>query len=110
MLTVMSVANWKYRLFKTYAKQYLKDREEMYAVRCDGYCPDDGSLLCLFMDCDIRKLNAFACYAKARQDKNRFVVVCFDWQKEVVNKVCGGACRTLAAKFEPFYQAIAKNL
>lgn len=106
MLSIMSIADWKKKLYLTYGKNYTKDHIESYSVKCDGYSPDNDTLLCMFMDCDVKKLDIFTSYAKAVQNKEKFTVMCFDWQKEVAIRTCGGACRILTTKFIPFYESV----
>ena len=109
MLSLMSRLNWKEDLYATYGKKYVKGHSETYSVRSDGYSPEEDSLLCLFLDCDVRKLDTFTSYAKAVQDKTKFTVICFDWQKDVVIRTCGGACRILTTQFDHYYREIQKT-
>ena len=109
MLTTMGIGEWKRKLYETYGKGFTRDRAETYSVRCDGYSPEKDTLLCLFMDCDVKKLDMFTSYAKAVGERDRFTVVCFDWQREVALKACGGACRILVTKFGPFYESMRRK-
>ncbi len=80
-----------------------------YDDRSVGYLPchaitDKGEYVYCFCIPDITGLQRFLKYAEADGDKNKFIVMGFDYQMELLAKGCAGRCRVMKTGFEKFYE------
>lgn len=107
MIEIMTIRDWEYKFKSLFLKNYEWRDVERTGIPCDGYTDDKYVLL--FCIPDLKKLRLFKTYAARIGDKNRFAVLCFDFQEEMVAKACGSHCRILKASFDKFYDIVKKG-
>lgn len=99
MVRVMTMPDWEYRL-----KMHLMEEEPQDTSRVDVTCDYYDGEIYTFVFCipNISRYLEFVRKAVFVNNKNRFRVVCFDWQLEFVTKSIGSFAKILKADFEEF--------
>lgn len=84
MLKIFTHYNWKNKIIQSFE---LPTIPEMDGVVCDGY--DGHTYYYVFCVPDIKRFKKFIARAEIENIKEKYVVVCFDWQVSLVKKVIG---------------------
>lgn len=108
MIEIMSSGNWMADIKSSLLMGYNKEYVETTGVVCDDYTDNEEYVL-LFCIPDLSRLLAFKNYAEINPNRSKYIVLCFDFQKELVAKSCGMFCRILTVKFEEYYNEFKKN-
>ena len=84
MLKVFAHPRWNEKVIESFE---LPTSIGMESGMCDGY--DEERYYYVFCVPDIKRFKKFVARAEIEDNRNRFVVICFDWQLELVKKVIG---------------------
>ena len=102
MLEIMLQPNWIKDLKDTFLSGFTTVDVELKPMPCDAYTENEYILL--FCIPDMKKLQLFKKYAENTNDKNRFIILCFDFQAEMLAKSCSAFCRIQKTNFQNFYE------
>lgn len=90
MIKVMSESDWQARLYEYATGDSCQDTSRMDYV-CDYYDYDENVYIFIFMVPDIARYIQFVRKVKFTQlPKERFEVICFDYQRKFVESTIGG--------------------
>ena len=71
---------------------------------CDHYDKESKVGTLVFCIPDIVRLKKFLETAKLQNDRKKFRIICFDYQKEFVKKVIGYNAQIYTTSFEEYYK------
>jgi len=106
MVKLMTKPDWKEKLILSATKE-LQDTSRIHYV-CDHYDKDTGIGTLVFCIPDIVRLKKFTDYAKMMDEKEKFRIICFDYQKELVKEVSMGKVQILTTPFYNYYEREGK--
>lgn len=107
MLEIMLQPNWIKELKDTFLSNFTMVDTDIKPMPYDAYTDDEYILL--FCVPDIRKLQTFTRYAENTNDKNKFIILCFDFQVEMLAMSSSAVCRIQKTSFQNFYYQYMKN-
>ena len=102
MLTLMTKRGWRQRLIEA-ATGEMQDTSYVNYV-CDHYDKESKVGTLVFCIPDIVRLKKFLEIAKLQNDRKKFRIICFDYQKEFVKKVIGHNAQIYTTSFEEYYK------
>ena len=101
MLRIMVKKDWKLRIYEYITEEDHQDTSRLEIV-CDHY---DGQVYSfIFCVPDISRYLDFLRKVSFLNDKERFRVICFDFQKEFIVKSIGRYAKVLVADFKEFLE------
>ena len=102
MTEIMAREGWADSMKGTLLKGFTTERVEEQGIACDAYTDDESVLL--FCIPDLAKLQKFLAAAEYDGHREKFIVICFDFQASLVARACAGKCRIMKAPFERYYR------
>lgn len=111
MINMMTKRKWHYYLVGMFYKnEHLVSDTVKMSIACDAM--KNGCYGLVFMDGDIGRLKRFANVEIKEQDKGKYKVLCYDFQKEIVEKLAPPGMEVVSYDFEKvinaFYQIYEK--
>lgn len=105
MMQIMSKPNWRKKIYQNTLTSEQQNRKGSM-IDCDGYDTEKDQYIFVFCVPDIKRLKMFIRRAEIDGNKNRYVVLCFDNQKEFVQSVVSDSVKLKTTKFDGFYNYI----
>ena len=104
MLKVMTSKDWRYLLLEASVGGYQDTKNVNYT--CDHYDPKTETGTLVFCNGDIGRLKAFTDVAKIYNNREKFKVICFDFQKDFVRAFTQGSCRILTTPLSQYISTV----
>lgn len=102
IMQIMSLPNWQKQIYmNTLTEEQRQKKGSM--IDCDGYDAENGQYIFVFCVPDIKRLKMFLRRAEIDNNKSRYIILCFDIQKEFVQSVSSDTVRIKTTKFQNFY-------
>lgn len=101
MMRIFTVKNWKKKIIDSFE---LPQEGERRGIACDG--ADGERYYYVYCVPDIKRFRKFLTRAEVENDKNHFIVICFDWQVEMMKKIAG---RSVKIKSVPFKEYVKET-
>ena len=103
MMKIMTKPDWQERIYAMgLTMEQRRNKSEL--VECDGQ--DGDTYIFVFCVPNIRRLKMFYKRAKIENNRDKYVVMCFDYQKELLVDVIGRYAKILSTGFEECYEYI----
>ena len=102
MMELMMLADWQDKMRVTYLPKECSRPSELSAVDCDG---ENGNKHFL-IHCvpDIKRLRQFVFRAEFEGKRENYIIICFDFQEEDVEKLASNSCEIYSASFKEYYE------
>lgn len=103
MLELMTLPEWKYIMIRNAVGEYQD--AVVSEVVCDHY--DEGTGVYTFVFCapDIKRFRYFINAAMVINDKDKFKIICFDYQKDFVMGVARGYAKIYTTPLAQYYKS-----
>lgn len=107
MLEIMTQPEWARQIKEACAANKFNTDTTYCPITCDAYMEDQY----VFILCvpDMKRYQKFLDAAETVQRKEKFIIICFDWQKELAMVTGGKNCKIFSTPFDAFYKALAKK-
>ena len=102
MIEIMKIPGWEHYIREAMLANYEHRDEKVGYLPCDAIT-DKEEYVFLYCVPDVAGLKRFLKYAEASGEKERFIVIGFDFQTKMLVKSCNGRCRILKTNFNKFY-------
>lgn len=101
MMKVFTCNGWKEKIYESFGLPQSSNRN---GVVCDG--SDDDHWYYVFCIPDIKRFQKFKARAEIENDREQFIVICFDWQVPLVKNVIGRYARIKSVPFEKYLKEL----
>lgn len=108
MMRVMSRAGWQREMYSMILTPE-KMNVSTVPVECDGYDPKTEQYIFVYCVPDIKRFKKFLRVAEIDNNREKYIVYCFDTQREIVMNVVGQYAKVYTAKFEVVYNHICEK-
>lgn len=102
MMQIMSKPKWRQEIYQNTLTSDQRNKKGSM-IDCDGYDVEKDQYIFVFCVPDIKRLKMFIRRAEIDGNKNRYVVLCFDTQKEFVQSVATDSVKLKTTRFDGFY-------
>lgn len=102
MTELMTKNGWADSMKRVLLEGFSTERIEEQDITCDAYT--DKERVLLFCIPDLVRLKRFVAAAEYSGQKEKFIVICFDFQTELIAPVCYGKCRVMTTPFARYYK------
>ncbi len=96
MVKIMKVKGWRHRLKQHFIGKFNNDTNGI-AVDCDAYM--DDTYVCAFLAPELSRYKRFLAWAEEGNNRDKYIVVCFDFQLDFVRRTAGRYCKIMKADF-----------
>lgn len=94
LMKVFTHHDWRNRIINSF--ELPNDGNS--GVVCDGY--DGETAYYVFCIPDIKRFKKFLARAKVENNREKFVIICFDWQVDLVKKIAGYVAKIKSVPFD----------
>lgn len=101
MMKIMSQKNWEQKIYETMLQPEQRNIQNEL-IECDGQ--EDNIYYFVFCVPDIKRFKQFLYWANIEEDKERYRIICFDTQKELVLQVASKNCTVYTTSFDAYYE------
>ena len=101
-IKLLSFSDWESKLLADFLPGKRKNSNSV--VECDAQ--DDDAYYLLYAKPDLMKLKQFVTAAKSVDEKDRFVIICFESQKDFLLRYTEGSCRIFTASLSDYLGGI----
>lgn len=108
MMRIMSARGWQTKLYSMILKPEMM-KSKKGAVECDGYNASTDQYIFVYCVPDIKRFKKFLRIAEIDNNRDKYLVYCFDMQKDTVIKVVGQYAKVYTTKFEGVYRHICEE-
>lgn len=99
MMKVFTNNSWREKIINSFN---LPCEKGMQGVVCDGY--DGNSYYYIYCIPDIKRFRKFIMRAELENNKEKYIVICFDWQVEMVKAVTKGIVKIKKVPFVSYIE------
>jgi hypothetical protein len=103
MLRLMTTPTWKHKIIESAVGEVQDTRFVNYV--CDHYDAQSKTGTLIFCVPDIARLKKFIDAAKVYNEKGKFHIICFDFQKEFIKNVSNGYADIYVTPFYEYYKS-----
>ena len=104
-LNLLIQENWYDAIcYSIFPEEFINDKKQIYTVDCDAYDQINRKYIMMFFDGNIGKLKRFK--EASYDNKYKYEVVCFDWQKEMVSQYVKENCSIVSISSEKLSEMI----
>lgn len=106
MLKIMIKEGWKERIYNSILNTEERREREFVQITCDGYDKSADVYKYVFCVPDLVRLKAYAIRAKMENEKERFTLYCYTWQREIVAEIIGQSANIYTIDIRQLYSEL----
>ena len=108
LMRLMSEPGWEEKMYRLLIPNYVPNNN-YEDISCDGK-DADGNYYMVFCSPDVKKLREFVRGARAKSNKEKCRVICFDFQKDFIVAATKGTCKILIVKYSDYLKEIGGDV